>query len=146
MAKHNNTGRNKELFVRIPFGMVDSPAFAKLSCHAIALYIRISRRYNGSNNGDISYSCREAQRDLRIGKATAAKAFNELMGHGFIKVSQNASFNYKSKQARRWGLTNWPLKHGCAPSNEWRFWNLKNLEHGSATGTDGSASGTARHP
>lgn len=147
MAKPNNTGRNtKGQYVLLPFSMIESPAFQALPPAAIALYVHVAHRYNGSNNGSISFSVGEAAVLLRAGKATATRLFNELVEKGFLKVSQQSSFSFKTKTARRWELTQWPLRHGVAPSNDWRFWKPKNLEHGFTTDTDGSTTEPLRHP
>lgn len=123
MAKVNSTGRNKDRYVLLTHSMMDSPAFQSLSSNAIALFLHIQRRYNGFNNGHISLSVREAAENRGISKDTAGKAFNELTEKGFIRVAESSCFTMKQKTARRWELTNQPLKQGVAPSNDWRTWN-----------------------
>jgi len=109
----------------LPFSMVDSIAFKTLSPKAVALYVYIARRYNSFNNGNISFSIREAENYLRIGKDTASRLFNDLIERGFIKVAVDSSFSYKQKQARKFEITQWPLMKGLAPSNDWMYWNEK---------------------
>jgi hypothetical protein len=68
-------------------------------------------RYNGSNNGFIHYSVREAARDVKIGHATAKRAFDELESHGFIFAEQRGNFHWKIDLTglRRRPATEWRL-------------------------------------
>jgi hypothetical protein len=79
-------------YVQIFHWEMDSAAFRDLSACARALYIEIRRRYNGTNNGFIVYSCRQGADELKISKSTAAKALNELQTHGFIVAERAAPF------------------------------------------------------
>ena len=121
MAKANRKGRNKDKFVMLTNGMIDSPAWQSLSANAQALWLHIRRRYLPDNNGDIPLSCREAAEKLNVGKTTAAAAFDELIDKGFIKVGEHSAFHLKIKRARRWIMTHEVLD-GKAPTNEWREW------------------------
>ncbi len=124
MTQYDQRGRSKtkEQYVRLTYAMIASPAFQSLPALAVALYVHVAGRYAGDNNGNISFSVREAAKVLGTGKATAGRMFDELVAKGFLKVTQESNFTYKQKQARRWELTQWPLRHGVAPSNDWRFW------------------------
>lgn len=129
MAKHNRKGRSKgkEQHVRLTYKMIESAAFRALQPEAIALYIHVAHRYQGGDsNGNIAFSTREAATVLKMSKNTAAKLFNELVEKGFLKIAQGSCFNFKHKKARRWELTQWPLNHGVAPSNDWLYWRPKN--------------------
>lgn len=75
-------------YVMLFHWMLNSEAWKDLSGDARAIYVKISKRYNGSNNGLIVYSIREAARDLKIGRTTAKKRFDELESHGFIVAEQ----------------------------------------------------------
>lgn len=120
MPRAHPNGRTKgSQFVMLRYDMMDSAAWRGLSPYAQALYPHIIRRYNGSNNGKIPLSCREAMILLNCSKDRAAKAFNELIEAGFIKIGQDSSFGFKMKTSRRWILTHHVLD-GQAPTNEWR--------------------------
>lgn len=125
MKKSKNTSKDK--FVKLSEGMINSPAYRALSAKAMALYPFIAIRYNGYNNGDISFSVREAAGLLKVGKSTAQRLFDELIDKGFIKITKDSSFSYKMKRARRFEITQWPLSSGVAPTNGWRFWPPKNF-------------------
>jgi hypothetical protein len=99
--------------------MMDSAAWCGLSPFAQALWLHINRRYNGSNNGEIPLSCREAKILLNISKDRAAKTFKELIEAGFIRIGQDSNFGFKMKTSRRWVLTH-HVFGGQSPTNEWR--------------------------
>jgi hypothetical protein len=93
-----------ERFVALPHFMLGSPAWLTMSPNAKALLIDVWRRHNGVNNGEISYSVREAAA-IGLGRSAAARAFRELVGRGFLRVSRDSCFAYKMKKARTWVLT-----------------------------------------
>lgn len=120
MAKLNHKGRSKGFnFVQLPYYMMDSAAWGGLSPYAQALWLHIVHRYNGFNNGQIPLSCREAMILLNCSRDRAAKAFNELIEAGFIKIGQDSNFGFKMKTSRRWILTH-HVFDGRSPTNEWR--------------------------
>jgi hypothetical protein len=57
--KNKGTGKS-ERYVSLRYWMLQSPAWQSLPGGARALYIEMAQRYNGSNNGRIPYSVREA--------------------------------------------------------------------------------------
>lgn len=96
-----------------------TPAFQNLSIGARALLIELKMLYNGTNNGDLFMSIREAGKRLNIGKSHAAKLFRELHGHGFIRPNVLGAYNLKSA-ARRGEATSWILTEhpiGDAPGS-----------------------------
>jgi hypothetical protein len=141
MGKTNRKGRSKHTpFIRLHRGVTNNAAWRSLSCEARALLIEIWTRHNGQNNGGIPMSIREARKALGIGNTKAAKAFDELIGRGFIICRQESSFNWKggagSGMAREWELT----AEECddkPPKNSFRAWT-DNLKRGSQDKTDGS--------
>lgn len=94
-------------FVRLDFYLLKSPAWLTLSPPAKALYVEVCTRYNGINNGTISYSVREAGA-IGLSRSAAARAFDELQERGFLSVARDASFNLKTREARLWRLTAFP--------------------------------------
>jgi DNA-binding transcriptional MocR family regulator len=98
--------------VRLHHWMMATAAWKDLSATARAVYIEIAQRYNGTNNGFIVYSIREASRDLKIGTSTAKRAFDDLQSHGFIFPEQRGHFHWKidvtgerHRPATEWRLT-----------------------------------------
>ena len=87
----NATGRtNSEArHIRLYHWLLKSPAWHSISPLARSLLIEVWRRYNGQNNGEISYSVREAAKALHVGKDTANRAFHELEDREFLKAHEN---------------------------------------------------------
>ena len=95
-----------ERFVMFRYWLLDSPAWRSLPCNARALYMQIARRYNGRNNGRISYSVRQASQELNIGKTAAVGAFQALQDRGFIVCTKKGAFSWKTVcEASEWRLT-----------------------------------------
>ena len=83
------------------------------------MYIELRRRYNGSNNGKISFSLAEGARILRASKSSIQKALVELEEHGFIKLVKKGYFT--RRMASEYALTDEQLD-GYPPTREWRQW------------------------
>jgi hypothetical protein len=91
--------------VRLYHWLLRSEAWQSLSTNARALYVEMSARYNGSNNGRIPFSVRDAAQCLSIGKNAASAAFTALQHRGFIIATRRSAFNVKTKMATEWRLT-----------------------------------------
>src|SRR5689334_6113791 len=109
MSRHRSKGPR---FVQLFHWEMDSDAYKHLTGNARAIYLEIKRRYNGSNNGFIVYSVRQAADDLKIGKSSAARHITELQTHGFIVAEQRGAFHWKidlsgerHRPATEWRLT-----------------------------------------
>ena len=98
-------------FVMLFHWEMDCAAYKDLGANARAVYAAIKRRYNGSNNGFITYSIRQAAEELKIGKSTSALAFDDLQSHGFIVVEQRGHFHWKIN----------PNGSKIRPASEWRL-------------------------
>jgi len=125
MARRRKTlpnGRNAHGgFLRLDHGILDSEAWRHLSPRAVVLLLAVWRRHNGSNNGAIPYSIREARELLGCGPNTARAAFGELVGHGFLRVARGSNFDLKRREAREWTLTMVPV--GTVPATrDFRDW------------------------
>ena len=107
----NRKGRSKsaERFVKLDYYVLDSPAYCSLRSVSRALLVEIWKRYNGSNNGEIGFSVRDAAEALGVGKDTVCRAFDELIDRGFLIVRADASFTLKEKLAREFEITALPL-------------------------------------
>jgi DNA-binding transcriptional MocR family regulator len=121
MANHNATGRSfkSPRHIRLYEYMMASPAWASLDCVSRSLYVEIARRYRGegSNNGTIPFSVREAAVLLAIGRNTANRAFHSLKERGFIIEARKSGFNIKNRVSTEWLLTEYPddRKRGNTP-------------------------------
>src|SRR5262249_50355629 len=131
MGRPNRTGRGGSAprHVRLYHYMTGSPAWHDLNAVARAIYCEISRRYagDGSNNGRIPYSVREAASELKISTTTASRALAALVDHGFLVPMKKGAFSLKSRHATEWRLTEFPcdVTHEMA-SKEFMRWRAPN--------------------
>ena len=99
MKHQRKTGQPR--FVQLFHWMLNSPAWKDLDANARAIYVELTRRYNGSNNGRIAYSVRQAAADLKISKDTAARAFRSLKRSRFHRVRTAWRFSVESPTRER---------------------------------------------
>src|SRR4051812_6075486 len=83
-------------FIKLPHYMLNSAAWDALSGPAVKLFFAVWQRYNGLNNGEISYSVREAA-TIGLSPSAAARYFSELIEKGFLVVEQDSRFTIKSR-------------------------------------------------
>ena len=121
---HKKKGRSSGQFAALPFQIIDSDAYRSLKPAAVSVYIQLLRRFNGSNNGYIPYSCRDVAEACNIGKMTAQRAFKQLEAVGLIECIVPSSFNSRKKMAREWAVTHHPVGDNTA-SRKWKHFKLK---------------------
>lgn len=85
--------------------MLRTEAWRSLTCQARAVYVAIAQHYDGTNNGRIFLSVRDAVRECRISKNTAPRVFAELIAKGFIVAKTRGAFSRKTRHATEWLLT-----------------------------------------
>ena len=107
--KHKKRGGKR--FVMLEEWLLSSPAWRSLSPVARVLYIELKRRYNSSNNGDITLSHREAAEALNVHRNTVGKHFRALQKAGFIEETEGYCLGPSGVgQTSRWLLTELPGK------------------------------------
>ena len=111
-----------EQYKKLTYRMLESEAWRCLPSNYIKFYLELCRRYNGSNNGRLSLSKREASKLLHIGDGAAQAAPKRLEEHGLIKVTKPGSF--RGRRATEYALTDKSLD-GHPPTNEWQRWRKK---------------------
>lgn len=100
-------------FIAIYYWELELAAYKHLSNNSRALLIEFRKLYNGSNNGKIAMSVRQAASSLNVCKDTASKALTELQKKGWIVLTEKGSFNQKTnKTASLWRITNQPIGLG----------------------------------
>lgn len=131
---------NYESFIKIDRWMMKTPAFHSLGAGPRALLAELLFFFNGSNNGQISYSTRQGAAALHVTKATISKWLKELVDRGFIVERSPASFHMKYGAgrgvARSWELT-WIGCDGCLPRKDfvhWRDGTIQKAVHPDAQG------------
>jgi hypothetical protein len=122
--KPNATGRNQtSRFARLDHSLLESPAYRSLSPAARSLLVEMVMMDNGSNNGSLFLSVRDAAARIGVVDLTCAtNAFGELQDMGFIAMTMEGHFSVKASgtsRARSWRLTNQAVKGKRGPTNEY---------------------------
>ena len=137
MAKGpNKKGRSRNVpggFVQINRYMLWSPAWHSLKPPARAIYIELAARFNGSNNGQIALSVRDAAQRCHIAKDTAGRTLQELIEKGFIAIVTRGNFGYKLRHATEYRLTDYKYRDE-SPTKDFMSWRPENLEPGPKSG------------
>ena len=92
-------------FVLFDYEQIESQAFRYLTGGALKLLIMVRKRFNGINNGHISFSIREGFGLLGYAPNTIKRYFDELVDKGFLKIKEKGSFSYKKRHASTWIIT-----------------------------------------
>lgn len=115
MAKPNAKGRSKNpggKYAPTHAWLAKMPAYRLLSSNARSLLLELKLLYNGSNNGDIFVSWRDAAKAIGVASPkTAAKALHELIDKGFIKTRKLGSFGNKVGMASCYILTEYAYRN-----------------------------------
>jgi hypothetical protein len=148
-------GRSKRdaKHVRLYWWIMDSSAWRHLSCYSRALLVETMYRFDGSNNGRVIMSVREAAALLNADPKTAHKALRQLQDVGFIKPAERGSFNVKQPLATSWILTMFPLGEALPTKNfmRWTPPRKQNTVGSPPTGCgisshSGTSRNTEKHP
>lgn len=133
--RSRNKGRRcGDLFVKLPFRLLDSSAWQDLSPRARDIYVRLCRKYNGKNNGDLSLTRSELRKIGELSSsATLTRALDQLWSHGFITSTREGSFG-SMRICNLWALTTWEIndnpdkgiKGTRQASNDWKIWSPDN--------------------
>jgi hypothetical protein len=100
--------------------MLRSPAWRALSPVEKVVLLDLWQRHNGINNGQIVYGVRDAEK-IGVTKSVAALALERLVELGFLRVTRNASFRLRTKEARTWALTAKPFDERV-PTKDFMRW------------------------
>lgn len=93
MGRNRHKGnRIGEGFIALPYSVLNSPLFVKLSAHAVKLLIDVAAQYRGDNNGDLSAAWKLMRPRGWRSEATLHKAKRELLDNGFL---------YEARKGRR---------------------------------------------
>ena len=84
--KHKKRGAAR--FVQLPEWLQASDAWATMPPGPRALYIELKRRFNGSNNGEIYLSHRDAAAAMNVHRNTVGPWFRMLEERGFIFLTR----------------------------------------------------------
>ena len=107
-------------FVLFDYEQIESQAFRYLTGGALKLLIMVRKRFNGINNGKISFSVREGRDLLGYSMNTVARYFDELVDKGFLRIKEKGSFSYKKRHATTWIITCEEYNH--QKSRDFKHW------------------------
>lgn len=121
--KTDQKGRSKNdaPHVRLYHSIMATTAWQHTSLGARCLLLEIVRRWNGSNNGEIFISVREAAGLLGVHRNTAVGLFHELDAKGFTAVTSIGHFKVKGGPATARRLT-WIRWNNQPPTREYDRW------------------------
>jgi DNA-binding transcriptional MocR family regulator len=146
--RQDRRGRSKSQgrFVQLHHWMLNSPAWRALKASSRAVYVELSMRYNGFNNGTLALSARDAARLCNINKDTATQAFRQLIEHGFIERVTPGGFSCKVRHATEWRLTDSRCDvTGALPTKAFAKWRPLQIAV-PIQGPDGPKLGTSNGP
>ena len=122
--KHGKKGAGR--FVQLPEWLQASEAWATLKPGPRALYVELKRRYNGSNNGRITLSHREAAQLLNVSRNTPGAWFKVLEERGFICLTQGHYLGPSGiGQTCRWALEEVPTDNMKTAPKSFMAWRQK---------------------
>jgi hypothetical protein len=112
--------------VRLYLYVLKSDAWLSLSCQARCLLIELQALYNGTNNGELFLSVRDAAKAIGTTKKDhASAAFRELEDRGFIRATRRGT---RTRRGEPRLATCWRLSEydddltGRGPSKEFMTW------------------------
>jgi hypothetical protein len=109
MSRTRKRRGHTERYVALRYWLLQSQAWRSLPGNARALYIELAARYNGSNNGRIPFSVRQAIQALHISGHTASRLLLLLQDCGLIVCTKKGAFSMKAaRDASEWRLTEYP--------------------------------------
>jgi hypothetical protein len=109
------------IHVRLHRWVMNTPAWQSLKVGPKALLVELYNKYDGSNNGAVFLSIRDAANHLHASPNTTADWFDMLIETGFIKVSRRGAFSLKQRHATSWTLTEYALGEET-PTKEFARW------------------------
>ena len=130
-AKRRVNGKGRSIggdaqHVRLYQWEIKSAAYRSLTADARALLVELKGLYNGSNNGDLFLSVREAARRVGCGKNLAGELFKQLQDRGFIRPNEVGAFNLKALAGRgkatSWILTEYAVGSSTAGTKDFMRW------------------------
>ena len=124
-------GRGGGKFTALPEWLQASEAWTTMKPGPRALYIELKRRFNGSNNGEIYLSHRDAAKALNVNRDTASGYFDELEGRGFIRLTVGPHLGPSGVgQASKWAIEEEPTPDGKPAGKAFMRWTNKQNPRG----------------
>jgi len=123
MSRADNRGRSKGVpHVRLDKSVFHSPAYRACSLAERAMLFEVIELHNGSNNGSLWLSVRDAAKRLGVSDPnTARRALRGLCEKGLLAVSTPGYFTVKTRHATCYRLT-FLAANGQGPTGDYRNW------------------------
>jgi len=125
--RRSKQGGQAGIHVRLYRWMMKTPAWQSLPVGPRALLVEVYNLYDGTNNGQIFLSIRDAAARLQASPNTVSTWFDALIDRGFIRVAQRGAFSMKVRNATTWILTEHPLGDQLA-TKDFARWRPENAE------------------
>ena len=116
--RRNGRSKGGPAFVQLYNYVLDSPAFRSLSSTERSVLLAVARRFNGKNNGSISFAAREGEA-WGHSKSTTAEALKGLVKAGFLRITQPGAFTTK-RLAATYALTWHPTDKGLPATQDFK--------------------------
>lgn len=119
-ARVDGRSEGAQRFAMVMFEMIKRPVFRTMSGYAKGILFEVWSRFDGKNNGTLSFSVREAKTLLGIGQGTAQRALDDLQVRGFMVRTSNG--HWYGRKAATWRLTMITNQGGEPPNFDYRRW------------------------
>ena len=106
-------------FTALPSHITKSEAFKECNAHAKVIWFKLMELYNGSNNGEISLSVRQAGEYAGCSPNYAGKHINQLIEVGLIDRTMKTGFTSGKRLACTYALTHLPVGNKTA-TDRWK--------------------------
>lgn len=122
--KYHKRGAGRH--VQLPEWLQASDAWRTLRPGPRALYVELKRRFNGSNNGSIVLSHRDAATAIPVHRNTVGPWFDELVERGFIRMTRGPHLGPSGVgQSAHWALEELPTRDGRPANKAFMTWREK---------------------
>jgi hypothetical protein len=92
-------GREPGQFVTFPQAVLHSPAFKRLSAHAVKLLLDLLSQFKGNNNGDLCAAWKLMEKRGWKSRETLNKARKELLSEDLITLTRQGGMHQASLYA-----------------------------------------------
>jgi hypothetical protein len=121
-SKKRGAGRH----VQLPEWLLASEAWRTLPVGPRALYMELKRRFNGSNNGRVILSHRDAAKAVNAHRNTVGRWFSELEERGSIVMTQAPHLGPSGiGKSSHWMLTEYPTDNMKPATMDFMRWSEK---------------------
>jgi len=115
--------------IRLYASITSSEAWRHLSGNAVKVLLALVARDDGTRNGALGFSCREAADVTALGERTCWRCLIELQEKGFIVCTHKGGFNRKVLHSSLWRYTwaPWPGGRPAAPTRDFEKWRCMEI-------------------